>query len=214
MYIYKITNSINGKIYIGESTKDKLEDRVAEYIKEVKWRKNPRPIILAMRKYGFENFTFELLEDNIKTKEELDNLERFYITEKFNSYKRDVGYNVELGGNGTGKHSEETKKKIGNSQRGELNHNFGKVGSLNSTSKKVIDLNTNKIYESASLAAKELNLNFSHICACARGARGSTGGHIFRYIDEDNEIILPIDRVVTKFKALIEQIPEHNRKYI
>ena len=214
MYIYKITNSINGKIYIGESNKDKLEDRVAEYIKEVKWRKNPRPIILAMRKYGFENFTFELLEDNIKTKEELDNLERFYITEKFNSYKRDVGYNVELSGNGAGKHSEETKKKIGNSQRGELNHNFGKVGSLNSTSKKVIDLNTNKIYESASLAAKELNLNFSHICACARGARGSTGGHIFRYIDEDNEIILPIDRVVTKFKALIEQIPEHNRKYI
>lgn len=59
-----------------------------------------------------------------------------------------------------------------------------------------------------------IKLNFSHICACARGARGSTGGHIFRYIDEDNEIILPIDRVVTKFKALIEQIPEHNRKYI
>ena len=48
MYIYKITNSINGKIYIGESTKDKLEDRVAEYIKEVKWRKNPRPIILKI----------------------------------------------------------------------------------------------------------------------------------------------------------------------
>ena len=59
---------------------------------------------------------------------------------------------------------------------------YGKRGSENSTSKRVIDLMTGKIYESAMIASEELNLNFSHICATARGTRASTGGRVFRYV--------------------------------
>lgn len=80
-----------------------------------------------MKKYGFEHFHFEILEDNIKTKEELDEKEKQYIKE-YHSLCSENGYNIELGGNSAGKHSEETKKKIGESQKGEKNHMWGKTG--------------------------------------------------------------------------------------
>lgn len=85
---------------------------------------NSRPIIRAMVKYGFDCFKFEILKDNIQSKEELDILERYYIKE-YQSLVSEQGYNVELGGNSVGKHSEETKKKISQSQIGEKNHMFG-----------------------------------------------------------------------------------------
>ena len=84
MLIYKITNIVNNKVYIGQTTKT-LEERKQNYLNEYKWNKNPRVIIRAMRKYGFNNFKFEILEDNIKTQHELDNRERYYITEVYHS---------------------------------------------------------------------------------------------------------------------------------
>lgn len=68
---------------------------------------------------------------------------------------------------------------------------YGKTGSLNATSKKILELTTGNIYRSACEAAKALNLCFSHVCAVARGERGSTGGYVFRYIDENNNPIKP-----------------------
>lgn len=174
MLIYKITNLINSKIYIGQTTTS-LQERIYNYRKECKWSKNPRPIISAMRKYGIENFTFEIVENDILTKKLLDEKERYYINEVYKSLTTQGGYNVELGGNGIGKHSEETKRKISEVQYGELNHMFGKTGAANITSKKVIELTTGKVYESASEGARELGLSFSHVCSVARGERGSTG---------------------------------------
>lgn len=133
-------------------------------------------------------FYFEILKEGIKNKEELDDLEIEYI-KQYHSLCEENGYNVENGGNSVGKHSEETKRKISEAQIGEKNHMYGKVGKLNATSKKVIELTTGIIYESAMQASKILNINFSHICATARGARGSTGGFVFRYLDENNNII-------------------------
>ena len=89
-----------------------------------------------MRKYGFNNFKFEIIEDNIQSQEELDNKERHYIMEVYHSLVEEKGYNVECGDNRKGKHTPTTRKKIGDAQRGELNHMFGKTGSLNKTSKK------------------------------------------------------------------------------
>lgn len=189
MLIYKITNTINSKVYIGQTTKDTLQERKNSYLNEYRWRKNPRPIIAAMRKYGIENFHFEIIHDNIKTKEELDSLERYYILEVYHSLVEENGYNLEHGGNSAGKHSEATKKKISEAQKGELNHMYGKTGSLNVTSKKIIELTSGKTYDSASEAARELKVNFSHVCAVARGDRGSTGGYVFRYLDENNNPI-------------------------
>lgn len=165
-----------------------------------------------MVKYGFENFTFEILKDNIQSKKELDSLEREYI-KKYASLTSQNGYNVELGGNSVGKHSEETKRKISEAQIGNKNHMYGKVGSLNATSKRVIELTTGRIYESAMLASKELGINFSHVCAVARGTRGSHKGYVFRYLDENNRSIQNSNFAKIKFKKIQEKIlPEY--KYL
>ena len=119
-----------------------------------------------MKDYGFENFKFEILEDNIQSKKKLDERERFFIL-KYKSYKDDFGYNVEMGGSGKGKHPESVKEKISKAQIGEKNHMYGKTGYKNPTSKQVIDLTSGKIYGSACEASRILKLCFSHICSVA-----------------------------------------------
>ena len=93
--IYKITNNINGKCYIGQSIH--LEKRIAEH-KAVAFNKNKAnyhyPIYQAIRKYGIENFTFEVLEE-CKI-DELNDKEVFYI-KFYNAYSN--GYNQNEGGN-------------------------------------------------------------------------------------------------------------------
>lgn len=205
MLIYKITNNINNRVYIGQTTKT-LEERKNNYYNEYKWSKNPRIIIQAMRKYGFSNFNFEIIEDNIKTQQDLDKQERYYIMEVYHSLVEENGYNVECGGNSNGKHTLATKQKIGMAQKGKLNHMFGKTGELNKTSKKVLELTTGRIYGSACEAARELKLGFSHVCAVARGERGSTGGYVFRYLDENNNPIKIENSAQIKLKKIKQNI--------
>lgn len=200
--IYKITNKINNKVYIGQSHR-KLEERIKQYSDDTKYRtKKIRAIIKAMRKYGFENFEFEVIEDNINNQCELDELEKYYI-KKYDSVRN--GYNYTSGGGG-GIHSEETRDKISKSQMGELNHMWGKCGKLNSTSKRILEITTGNYYDSAMLASKELNLCFSHVCSVARGERGSTGGFVFRYVADNNKPIKPEETVFIKNKNTRENV--------
>ena len=147
MLIYKITNTINNKIYIGQTTQT-LKDRWRNYKYtggEIAMR---RPIIRAIHKYGFNNFKIEIIQDNILNKDDLDSLEKYYI-KFYNATNKDYGYNVELGGNGRGKHAAETKLKMSIAQQGKLNHMYGKKGKLNHSSKPIIDITTGIIYDSA-----------------------------------------------------------------
>ena len=214
MLIYKITNKINNKIYIGQTTQ-KLKDRIRNYKSDTKF-KSPdiaRPIIKAMQKYGFENFKFEILVDNIETQEEMNILETKYILE-FNTQDHNIGYNIENGGNSTGKHSKETKKKIGEAQLGSKNYMYGKKGKLSPSSKPIIDITTGEIFDSATEASIHLGLGASgvtKICASARGDRHSAYKHIYRYLENDKPIIvnLPIsERNVNYILDLTE-----NKKY-
>ena len=211
MLIYKITNDINNRIYIGQTTRNLLE-RINSYKSEIKYQKqNPRPIIAAMQKYGIEHFHFVIIEDNIKSKEELDLKEQYYI-QYYQSLCDQMGYNVELGGNSNGKHSEITKQKISQAQLGKKNHMYGKTGLLNVTSKQVIDLTTGIIYGSASEAGRQLNLNFVHICSVARGERGSTGGRVFRFCDINGNIEQPQQiAAIKKIKDRQAVLPEYQQ---
>lgn len=97
MLIYKITNLCNGKCYIGQTIKPA----------EVRWKehrshafgKHPndqnKVLYKAIRKYGLDNFTFEVVQDNIKTFEELDKAEIYWIN-YYNSFLK--GYNSNFGG--------------------------------------------------------------------------------------------------------------------
>ena len=91
--IYKCTNLINGKIYIGQ-TKN-LKNRIKMHKKNVENKVN-RKLYDSMNKHGFENFKWEVI-DVALSKEELNFKEKFYII-KFNSFNS--GYNMTIGGDG------------------------------------------------------------------------------------------------------------------
>ena len=92
-YIYKITNKLNGKIYIGKtnrSIKERFEEHCKDRLKRVKEK---RPLYSAMNKYGVENFSIKLVEETDIPEER----EKYWI-EYFGSFKN--GYNATLGGDG------------------------------------------------------------------------------------------------------------------
>ena len=93
MIIYKITNRINGKVYIGQ-TIHTLEQRWKQHLKNARNGVKTH-LYSAIRKYGEENFEPEII-CSADTKEELNLLETHYIQE-YNSI--DVGYNMVDGGN-------------------------------------------------------------------------------------------------------------------
>ena len=88
--IYKITNNINGKIYIGQS--NNIQRRFSEH--QTKGSASRIPVDIAIQKYGKENFSFEILEEC--PVEELNIKETKWIT-YFNSIEN--GYNCSPGGN-------------------------------------------------------------------------------------------------------------------
>jgi len=112
--IYKVKNKVNGKIYIGQTTRT-LKCRMKEHIND------QRKYYLhnALRKYGKENFQWEVLE-HCDSKEELDEMEFHYI-KQYNSFGKS-GYNLTYGGEGfVGyKHSKKTLKKISLSLKGKM----------------------------------------------------------------------------------------------
>lgn len=94
-YIYKITNQLNGKSYIGKTMKtinERWREHCHDYSKE---RYEKRPLYAAMNKYGIESFTIEEIEEC--TDKNLNERECFWI-EYYGTFKN--GYNATLGGDG------------------------------------------------------------------------------------------------------------------
>ena len=92
--IYKITNTINGKIYIGQTVQC-IRKRWYDHVSQAKSSKyKSGHFQRAILKYGREAFKVELVEDNVPN-HLLDEREAYYITE-FNSYLN--GYNSTSGG--------------------------------------------------------------------------------------------------------------------
>jgi group I intron endonuclease len=114
--IYRITNLINGKIYIGQ-TKQKLKARFYKHVSYSKIGKN-MAIANAINKYDKENFKIEEIDKGY-SQEELNLLEGFYISQ-FNCLCPN-GYNIKNIIDGKGKHSESTKEKIRRSHNSEKN---------------------------------------------------------------------------------------------
>lgn len=105
MLIYKITNKINGKVYIGQ-TVQLLYVRWRDHCRGDKQRESY--LHRAIQKYGIDNFIVEQI-DIAGTQDGLNTLEEFYIT-KFKSLAPD-GYNL-LPGGGNRRHHPETRERI------------------------------------------------------------------------------------------------------
>jgi group I intron endonuclease len=113
MFVYLITNKVNGKVYVGQTTYADPDKRWSVHKALAKNGSDGCPKLLrAMRKHGIDSFTFEVLVST-STQEDLDKFEIEFI-EKYNSIK--TGYNVKEGGS-RGKHSDETKAKMSATRR-------------------------------------------------------------------------------------------------
>lgn len=159
----------------------------------------------AICKYGWENFSHEILYQNL-SKEEAEQKEIELIS-KYKSNNKNYGYNIENGGNSVGKMSEETKLKISLAERGKkmseeakqkmkgrIPWNKGrkctleeklKTRSVNPKKKKVICLNTGIVYESVAEAGRQLNINKHCIRRNCMGKYNYAGDHLqFRFLEE------------------------------
>ena len=107
------TNIINNKKYVGQA--EDVNARYKQHIKDSKYR--DYVFYRALRKYGIENFKFEVLEENIDI--DIVNDREVYWINKMNS-KLPNGYNMTDGGEGTHgyKHTDEAKEIMRNKKKG------------------------------------------------------------------------------------------------
>ena len=115
LIIYKATNIIDGKAYIGQ-TINTLEYRRSQHFRETKSDKKKNTYFHnAIAKYGEENFVFEQI-DSAENIDELNSKEQYWIN-FYNATDEKFGYNLDSGGKNCLK-SDSTKQKIGESVNG------------------------------------------------------------------------------------------------
>lgn len=190
--VYMHKNKTNGKVYIG----------ITRLKPERRWRKGTRYnenkyFTSAIQKYGWDGFEHVILYSGL-SKEQAEEIEIKLITE-YKATNREYGYNIENGGNATGKISEETRKKISlahkgkkltpeqkekrkGCQAGEKHPLYGKHHKESTKqllrekfSKKVICLPSGEIFNSIKEAGKCKNLPATHISKCCRRKVTSAG---------------------------------------
>ena len=105
--VYKITNKINGMSYIGQTIKT-LAKRKNEHKQDMK--RLDYLLQRSLRKFGWNSFKWEILEE-CNSRKELDEMEFHYI-KQYNTYWRDNGYNLTLGGEGSYERTKEIRKKM------------------------------------------------------------------------------------------------------
>jgi len=193
--LYKITNLINNKLYIGQ-TKCSIKTRWSRHRNK---GSHCKLLYNAIIKYGDINFKIEEIII-VNTREEANKLEKELIINNNSLYPN--GYNLTNGGSAFD-HNENTKRKIGKSHKGmkrslQARQNMsnaakGKIisekqkNSISSTLiskinvKKVKCLDNNIVYRSAKEAAKQLNLRASGISLVLNGYQKTTGGYRFIY---------------------------------
>lgn len=201
--IYQIRNKVNGKLYIGKASN--LYRRKYQHFGELNSNKHKNKYLQSsFKKYGADNFVFEVLE--FSHKDELGRREYYWIN-YYNSYKRDVGYNIELlDENGVTIRSYESI----NQMRFTIKKNKGKYikpkGKDNPTSKEVHQYSLTGYYlnsfGSCHEAAESLGCKgrFTVISKCARKENGSSFGYQWRYYKADK-----IDKYLLDEKMSIQR---------
>ena len=195
----------NNKVYIGITLQKP----------EYRWRKGNRYnnyMNKAVEKYGWENIKHKILYEHL-TKEEAEQKEIELIAQ-YKSNQKEFGYNIANGGNHNGKHSEETKIKISNANKGKkspcgmLNKHHsketkekmsisrtGKVQSKETIEKRIkklrikvnqydLDGNFIKTWDSITTASLTLHIKDSDISRVCKGKRNMCGGYVWKYANE------------------------------
>lgn len=164
MCIYKITNTITGKSYIGK-TRNKARLR---WYSHIAGRGNSAKTYIArsLKKYGHKSFRFEVI-DIAENEESLNHKESFYISH-YNTLTPN-GYNLTTGGK-DGKHAEVTKAK--------------RRGIPVFWCRRKVIRNDGKIYDTVFEASRDNNTCPPNIVAVLKGRRDLANGFQFRYLEE------------------------------
>jgi group I intron endonuclease len=113
--IYKITNLVNNKCDIGQSTN--LSKRLNRHKNDLKNNRHfNKHLQNAYNKYGLDKFSFNIIERGL-SEDELDDYEIDYI-KLYNSTDRKFGYNIRSGGEANHKMADETKQKLSKAKTG------------------------------------------------------------------------------------------------
>lgn len=183
-YIYKATNKINGKIYIGQTVD--FERRYKEHISS-KHGKHAKCGFFhkAINEYGKENFDWEII-DTCENEEDAIYLESKYIVD-YNScveFENSNGYNVYV--------------------------SFGNIKNVfNSIKVLAYDLNGDYVatYLSCEIASRELKCSAPNIIKCLNGKRKSAGKHQFRRYEENFPLKIEpykTNELEAKYKAVYQ----------
>ena len=200
--VYKHT-APNGKVYIGITFRKP----------ETRWSNGngysrQKHFYATIKKYGWENIKHEILFENLSKEDACQ--KEIELIAQYKSNDPEFGYNQSLGGesgNFGRRHSEETKQKMSEAQKGEKNHGFGKhlseetkkkiseahkgkplskehVAKIAEANKKtVICIETGELFNSVKEAAEYAKVNQSHLSNVLCGRSNTAGGYHWEYIE-------------------------------
>jgi group I intron endonuclease len=183
--IYKITNLVNGKVYLGQTTQE-FNKRMNQHKYELNTnRHHNNHLQSAWDKYGEESFSFEMILTC--TIDDLDKYERYWI-EFYHSMNSKHGYNKEAGGNSNKKQSKETRNKmskLAKHRAADVNHRLflskiskkawkdgkyeNRLNQLKEQSHNFICINTQEIFTSATEMSEKLQINIKSIYSACNG---------------------------------------------
>lgn len=177
--IYKVTNKINNKIYIGKTYN--FEKRKAQHLYDIN---DGLPFHAALKKYGINNFRWEIIDYSDNDKEIRE--KEIYWIKKYNScifFKESQGYNLTLGGEGG----------VSWNSKPVLQYDLG--GKF---------LNE---YISATHASATTGVQRRDITRCASGGVRRAGKYIWRYkVDNYPNQIAPYQRKTSARKRKVMQL--------
>lgn len=177
--IYKITNQKNGMVYIGSSIE--VERRWRQH-KEASINEKDHhynyPLMVAFREFGIANFTFEVI-DTLPTWEAMIEAEHNWILKENcvvpNGYNQTDKTDSPMFDPAIAKKMSDTKRE-----------KYGKrVCEIDSTK------NILNIWNSLAEAGEDTGLDRFKISNVCNGTRLTTGNRIFRFLDDENQIIEP-----------------------
>lgn len=190
IYCYK--NKFNGKQYIGQSKDINRRCHPSNYKGCIKF-------YAAIQKYGIENFSFEIFEDNL-TLEEANIKEEYYI-KLFDT--TNCGYNIKSGGLNN-QYSNSSKEKMSSSCN---------------SKEEILCVETNMIYPSAKEIERTFGYANSNIIACCRGKLITAYGFHWQYVDKikNENFKKPIDKrkraiQCLELKKIFESASEASRQ--
>lgn len=227
--IYCYTNKITGKKYVGQTCQT-LEERAG---KDGSGYKNCSYFFSAIKKYGWENFVGEILEDGL-TLEQANEREQYWISQ-LNTIAPN-GFNLAVGGDnhtahqltrqkiseaGKGRkqsehckealrksrlgshHSEESRRKMSEKQKGK-NHNPDRTYQSKPVRQYTKDLELIAEFPSTHEAARQTGIHCGNIGACCNGKYNYAGGFVWVYVGQPLPDIKKFKRSPVRHK--IEQL--------